>query len=86
MRRFVRSVSSNVQLPVLPDARMEMRNGIGYPGGSRFLLRFPPPSRIFAEVRLPCKDEKSSVPQGNPCGRESARGWDSPKLTLYGEL
>ena len=86
MRRVVRSVSSNVQLPVLPDARMEMRNGIGYPGGSRFLLSFCPPSRIFAEVRLTRKDENKSVPECNPCRRESALGWGSPKLTLYGEL
>lgn len=86
MRRVVCSVSSNVQLPVLPDARMEMRNGIGYPGGSRFWLTFPPPSRIFAEVLLPRKDENNTVPECNPCGRESARGCDSPRLTLYGEL
>src|SRR5580700_4587049 len=29
MRRVVRLVSSNVQLPVLPDARMDTRNEIG---------------------------------------------------------
>ena len=29
MRRVVRPVSSNVQLPVLPDARMDTRNEIG---------------------------------------------------------
>ncbi len=28
MRRVVRPVSSNVQLPVLPDARMDTRNEI----------------------------------------------------------
>lgn len=31
MRRVVRSVSSNVQLPVLPEARMDIRIGMRLP-------------------------------------------------------
>ncbi len=65
MRRVVCSVSSNVQLPVLPEARMDIRNGICLPWAAASLLYFW--TRIFAAAVEHIVRIKAAMQYGNAC-------------------